>query len=200
MSKRDFLLEIGTEELPPTTLFVLAAALADGIAKGLDEAAIAHGAVEWFATPRRLAVRIAAVADHQPDQEVKRQGPPVASAFDAQGQPTKAASGFAASCGVTVEQLQQVDGPKGRALLYVGTRKGEATTSLLAGIVTAALGALPIAKRMRWGAGEQEFVRPVHWVVMLFGSSVVEADILGIRTGKHSHGHRFHAPRPLAIP
>jgi glycyl-tRNA synthetase beta chain len=200
MSKRDFLLEIGTEELPPTTLFVLAAALADGIAKGLDGAAIAHGAVEWFATPRRLAVRIVSMVDRQPDQEMKRQGPPVASAFDAQGQPTKAAAGFAASCGVSVEQLQQADGPKGRVLLYVGTRKGEATTSLLPAIVTAALDALPIAKRMRWGAGEQEFVRPVHWVVMLFGSSVVEAEILGIRAGKQSQGHRFHAPRPLAIP
>jgi glycyl-tRNA synthetase beta chain len=200
MSKRDFLLEIGTEELPPPTLFVLAAALADGVARRVDEAAIAHGAVEWFATPRRLAVRIAAVADRQPDQELKRQGPAVANAFDASGQPTKAAVGFAASCGVTVEQLQQVDGPKGRVLLYVGTRKGEATTALLPGIVTGALDALPIARRMRWGAGEQEFVRPVHWVVMLFGSSVVDADILGIRAGKHSHGHRFHAPRPLAIP
>jgi glycyl-tRNA synthetase beta chain len=199
MSKRDFLLEIGTEELPPTTLFVLSAALASGIGKGLDDAGIAHGNVEWFATPRRLAVRITAVADRQPDQEVKRQGPPVASAFDAQGQPTRAAAGFAASCGVSVDQLQQADGPKGRVLLYVGTRKGEATPSLLPGIVTAALDALPIAKRMRWGAGEQEFVRPVHWVVMLFGSSVVAADILGIRAGKHSQGHRFHAPRPLAI-
>ena len=200
MSKRDFLLEIGTEELPPTTLFVLAAALAEGIGKRLDEAAIAHGAVEWFATPRRLAVRIAEVADRQPDQEIKRQGPPVASAFDANGQPTKAAAGFAASCGVGVEQLEQADGPKGRVLLYVGTRKGEATTTLLPAIATAALDALPIARRMRWGAGEQEFVRPVHWVVMLLGSSVVEADILGIRAGRHSRGHRFHAPQPLAIP
>ncbi len=117
----------------------------------------------------------------------------------AAGQPTKAATGFAASCGVGVEELQQVDGPKGRVLMFVGTKKGEPTAALLPGIVKAALDALPIAKRMRWGAGEQEFVRPVHWAVMLFGTVVVDCEILGVRTGKHSRGHRFHAPAPLPI-
>jgi glycyl-tRNA synthetase beta chain len=199
MSKRDFLFELGTEELPPKSLFTLARALADGVAKGLATAAIAHGELEWFATPRRLAVRVHAVADRQPDQQIKRQGPAVANAFDADGQPTKAAAGFAASCGVAVEELQQVDGPKGRVLTFVGTKKGEATATLLPGIVKAALDALPIAKRMRWGAGEAEFVRPVHWVVMLFGTTVVDCEILGVRAGKHSHGHRFHAPAPLTI-
>lgn len=200
MSKRDFLLEIGTEELPPKSLFSLARALADGIAKGLDAASVKHGDVEWFATPRRLAVRIDGVADHQPDQQIKRQGPAIANAFDTDGQPTKAALGFAASCGVAVDQLEQVDGPKGRVLQFVGVKKGEATTALLPGIVKASLDALPIAKRMRWGAGEQEFVRPVHWVVMLLGASVVEGEVLGIHTGKHSRGHRFHAPQEIAIP
>jgi glycyl-tRNA synthetase beta chain len=199
MSKRDFLFELGTEELPPKSLFTLARALADGVAKGLATAGIAHGELEWFATPRRLAVRVHAVADRQPDQEIKRQGPAVANAFDAAGQPTKAAAGFAASCGVAVEELQQVDGPKGRVLTFVGTKKGEATATLLPGIVKAALDALPIAKRMRWGAGEAEFVRPVHWVVMLFGTTVVDCEILGVRAGKHSRGHRFHAPAPLTI-
>jgi glycyl-tRNA synthetase beta chain len=131
--------------------------------------------------------------------EIKRQGPAVANAFDAAGQPTKAATGFAASCGVSVEELQQVDGPKGRVLMFVGTKKGEPTAALLPGIVKAALDALPIAKRMRWGAGENEFVRPVHWAVMLFGTTVVDAEILGVKVGKHSRGHRFHAPGPLAI-
>lgn len=200
MSKRDFLFELGTEELPPKSLFSLARSLADGVVKGLDAASIKHGDAQWFATPRRLAVRIAGVADHQPDQEIRRQGPGIANAFDGSGQPTKAAVGFATSCGVAVDQLQQVDGPKGRVLLFVGTKKGEATTALLPSIVTAALDALPIARRMRWGAGEQEFVRPVHWAVMLFGASVVEAEILGIRTGKHTRGHRFHAPQELTIP
>jgi glycyl-tRNA synthetase beta chain len=185
--------------LPPKSLFALARALADGVTKGLATAAIAHGEVEWFATPRRLAVRVNALAERQPDQEIKRQGPAVANAFDAAGQPTKAATGFAASCGVSVEELQQVDGPKGRVLMFVGTKKGEPTAALLPGIVKAALDALPIAKRMRWGAGENEFVRPVHWAVMLFGTTVVDAEILGVKVGKHSRGHRFHAPGPLAI-
>jgi glycyl-tRNA synthetase beta chain len=199
MAKRDFLFELGTEELPPKSLFTLARALAEGVTKGLAGAALAHGDVEWFATPRRLAVRVHALVERQPDQEIKRQGPAVANAFDASGQPTKAASGFAASCGVGVEELQQADGPKGRVLMFVGTKKGEATATLLPGIVKAALDALPIAKRMRWGAGEAEFVRPVHWAVMLFGATVVDGEILGVKAGKHSRGHRFHAPGPLAI-
>ena len=198
-NKRDFLFELGTEELPPKSLFTLARALAEGIEKGLAAAAIAHGEVEWFATPRRLAVRVHEMADKQPDQEIKRQGPAVANAFDAAGQPTKAAAGFAASCGVSVDQLQQVDGPKGRVLFFVGTKKGEPTAALLPGIVQASLDALPIAKRMRWGAGENEFVRPVHWAVMLLGTTVVECEILGVRTGKQTRGHRFHAPNPVTI-
>jgi glycyl-tRNA synthetase beta chain len=200
MSKRDFLVEIGTEELPPNSLFTLAQSLADGVAKGLDAAGVTHGETKWFATPRRLAVFVAAVADRQPDQQIKRQGPAVAHAFDANGQPTKAALGFAASCGVAVEQLQRVEGPKGQVLQFTDSKPGQLTPKLLPGIVNDALGALPIARRMRWGAGEQEFVRPVHWVVMLFGSSAIEAEVLGLRAGKHSRGHRFHAPRELAIP
>src|SRR5688572_15036483 len=199
MAKRDFLFELGTEELPPKSLFTLARALAEGVTKGFAAAALGHAEVEWFATPRRLAVRVHALVERQPDQEIKRQGPAVANAFDAAGQPTKAASGFAASCGVSVEELQQVDGPKGRVLMFVGTKKGEPTVALLPAIVKAALDALPIAKRMRWGAGDNEFVRPVHWAVMLFGTVVVDGEILGVKTGKHSRGHRFHAPGPLAI-
>lgn len=199
MSKRDFLVEIGTEELPPKSLFTLAEAFASGVTKGLDDASIKHGDVKWYATPRRLAVFVAGVADQQPDQQIKRQGPAVANAFGPDGQPTKAALGFAASCGVTVEQLAQVDGPKGKILQFEGSKQGAATTALLPGIVTASLDALPIARRMRWGAGSQEFVRPVHWVVMLFGSSVVEAEILGIQAGKQSQGHRFHGPKQLVI-
>jgi glycyl-tRNA synthetase beta chain len=199
MAKRDFLFELGAEELPPKSLFTLARALADGVTKGLAAAALTHGDVEWFATPRRLAVRVHALAERQPDQEIRRQGPAVANAFDASGQPTKAAAGFAASCGVSVEQLQQVDGPKGRVLMFVGTKKGEPTATLLPGIVKTALDALPIAKRMRWGASDAEFVRPVHWAVMLFGTTLVDCEVLGVKAGKHSRGHRFHAPGPLAI-
>ena len=151
-----------------------------------------HGRLEWFATPRRLAVRVVGVADHQPDQDIKRQGPAIANAFDASGQPTKAALGFAASCGVSLEDLQQVDGPKGKVLQYVGVKPGEATIALLPGIVTAALNALPIARRMRWGAGEQEFVRPVHWVRDAVRIDVVETSVLGIASGQ------AHARSPVS--
>ena len=199
MSKRDFLVEIGTEELPPKSLFTLARSFADGIVQGLESASLVHGKCEWFATPRRLAVRVGEVGDRQPDQKITRQGPAVAHAFDATGAPTKAALGFASSCGVTVDGLQRVEGPKGLVLQFEATKKGAATTEVLPGIVSAALNALPVAKRMRWGAGEQEFVRPVHWLILLFGSSVVPAEILGVRSGKHSRGHRFHAPQEILI-
>jgi len=199
MARRDFLVEIGSEELPPKSLFTLLESFASGIVTALDTANVAHGEVKTYATPRRLAVLVSALADQQPDVEIKRQGPAVATAFDSSGAPTRAALGFAASCGVTIDQLEQVDGPKGRVLQYVGTKAGEATVSLLPAIVSTSLDNLPIAKRMRWGAGEQQFVRPVHWVVMLFGSASVDAEILGIRAGKHSRGHRFHAPQQISI-
>jgi glycyl-tRNA synthetase beta chain len=199
MGKRDFLIEIGSEELPPKSLFTLAAAFGDGIVRELKAASVPHGAMQWFATPRRMAVRVYSVADRQPDQSISRLGPSVAHAFDASGQPTKAALGFAASCGTTVESLQQVDGPKGRVLQFLGTKPGAATTSLLPEIVSASLRTLPIARRMRWGASDEEFVRPVHWVLMLFGSEKVDAQILGIRSGKSTRGHRFHAPHEIPI-
>lgn len=200
MARKDFLVEIGTEELPPRSLFTLLDSFANGLVKGLESANIQHAAATTFATPRRLAVMIETVADKQPDIEIKRLGPAIANAFDASGAPTKAAIGFAASCGVTLDQLEQAEGPKGRVLQYVGTKTGEATVNLLAAIVAQSLDQLPIAKRMRWGANEHQFVRPVHWVVMLFGTKTIDAEVLGVRTGKHSRGHRFHAPQPLLIP
>ena len=199
MSKRDFLVEIGTEELPPKSLFTLAQAFAEGIDRELSNASIAHGAANWYATPRRLAVIVRGVTDRQPDQVIKRLGPSLANAFDSEGKPTKAALGFAASCGTSVEALEQVDGPKGKVLQFSTQKEGAATISLLPKIVADALRTLPIARRMRWGTGEEEFVRPVHWIVMLFGSQPVEAELLGIRAGKQTRGHRFHAPREIAI-
>ncbi len=199
MSARDFLVEIGTEELPPKSLFTLSAAFATGIGERLAAANLTHGAIESFATPRRLAVRIRELAAQQPDQEVRRQGPAVAHAFDKAGAPTKAALGFAASCGVAFEALQRAAGPKGEVLLYVGMKRGEATSTLMPAIVAEALANLPIARRMRWGSGDQEFVRPVHWVVMLYGETVVDAELFGIRSGNATRGHRFHAPQPIAL-
>lgn len=199
MAKRDFLVEIGTEELPPRSLFAMTEAFADGLQRELDNAGLRHGRARWFATPRRMAVLIEGVAEHQPNQEIKRLGPAIAQAFDANGQPTRAALGFAASCGTTVEALHQVEGPKGKVLQFVGLKQGAETATLLPAAVNASLRALPIARRMRWGSGEEEFVRPVHWVVLLFGSTVIDAEILGIRTGKLTRGHRFHAPRPISL-
>ncbi len=200
MSVRDFLVEIGTEELPPKSLYSMARAFAQEIDQRLTTAGLEHGAVDWFATPRRLAVRVQALIARQPDQEIRRQGPALAQALDKAGAPTKAALGFAASCGVPFESLQQTEGPKGPVLMFVGTKQGEATVALLPKVVDEALAHLPIARRMRWGSGDQEFVRPVHWVVMLYGDAIVDAEVFGIRTGNQTRGHRFHAPAEIVIP
>jgi glycyl-tRNA synthetase beta chain len=196
---RDFLVEIGTEELPPKSLLALAAAFADGIAKGLQEAGLEHRAVERFATPRRLAVRVRRLAERQPDRAVERRGPPVKAAFDAQGAPTQAALAFAKGCGVEVGALERLETPKGAWLVHRGTETGAPTASLLPGIVQASLDALPIARRMRWGAGEAQFVRPAHWLLMLFGKDVVPCEILGVASSNRTFGHRFMAPRPLRV-
>jgi glycyl-tRNA synthetase beta chain len=146
-----------------------------------------------------LAVRVRKLAGEQPEQTIRRTGPAVSASYDASGQPTKAALGFAASCGVPFATLAQVDGPKGKVLLFETKRAGDQTVALLPSIVQQSLHELPIAKRMRWGAGTAEFVRPVHWLVMLFGKDVVDAEILGIRSGRETRGHRFHSPKPLNL-
>ena len=197
--RQDFLVEIGTEELPPEALHELENAFREGVRTGLEQAGLAHGEIRSFATPRRLAVLVKRLAARQPDQDVKRRGPPVSAAFDSAGQPTRAALAFAESCGTSVEALQQLDEGKGRFLFYVGTRPGAATTELLPGIVQKSLDALPIPKRMRWGSGEAEFVRPVHWIVMLFGREVIPAVLLDTPAGNLTRGHRFLAPKPLRI-
>jgi glycyl-tRNA synthetase beta chain len=196
---RDFLIEIGTEELPPKALSTLSEAFVAGIAAGLEKARLAHGQVAGFATPRRLAVRVLRLAAQQPEQHVRRRGPPVSAAFDGAGAPTRAALAFAASCGTTVEALERIEEGKGTFLYFAGTRAGERTVQLLPALVQAALDQLPIPRRMHWGEGEAMFVRPVHWIVMLFGRDVVPATLLETETGRRTHGHRFHAPRPLSL-
>ena len=199
MSARDLLVEIGTEELPPKSLLALSQAFGDGIVVGLGAAAIRHGRVQLYAAPRRLAVLVRRVAERQPDQELKRRGPPLSAAFGADGQPTRAATAFAESCGTPLAALGRITEPKGVFLYYSGTKPGAATVSLLEGIVSGALDKLPIAKRMRWGAGTVEFVRPVHWVVLMYGAEVVPARILGLAAGNRSRGHRFMAPREIVL-
>ena len=199
MIAHDFLFELGTEELPPRTLLGLSNALTDGVLKGLDAAGIAHGKVRGFATPRRLAVHVQRLAEHQPDKQVERRGPPFANSFDAQGAPSQAAIAFAKNCGVPVTDLTELKTDKGAWLAFRGTERGASTASLLGDIVNQAVAALPMPARMRWGTGTVEFVRPVHSVVLLYGETVVPADVLGLRAGRVTHGHRFHAPRPVVL-
>jgi glycyl-tRNA synthetase beta chain len=195
----DFLVEIGTEELPPKALLTLQEAFVSALGAGLEKAGLGHGEIKGFATPRRLAVRVLRLASAQPEQHLKRRGPPVSGAFDASGAPTLAALAFAESCGTRVEALERLDEGKGSFLFFVGARAGKAAAQLLPGIVKAALDALPIPRRMHWGDGAALFVRPVHWVVMLFGKEVIPATLLDIASGHMTRGHRFHAPRPIRI-
>jgi glycyl-tRNA synthetase beta chain len=199
MTARDLLFELGTEELPPRSLAGLAAALREGLLKGLDDAGVAHGKSQFFATPRRLAVLIDACAEYAPDRLTERRGPPLAGSFDREGTPTQAAAAFAKSCGVAVAELTRLTTDKGAWLAFRTTAPGAATVNLLGTITAAAIAALPIARRMRWGARTAEFVRPVRTLVLLFGEEVVPVELLGLTAGRLSQGHRFHAPRPFAV-
>jgi len=199
MSTRDFLFELGTEELPPLALPELERSLAASIRAGLEAAGLPHGALHAYAAPRRLAVLVHELVDTQPEQRIKRRGPPVNAAFDKQGAPTRAATAFADSCGVALDALGRITEGKGEFLYFEGSKPGASTASLLPGIVQAALDALPIPKRMRWGASDAEFVRPVHWLTLRFGDDVVAARLLDTDAGANTRGHRFHAPQELAL-
>lgn len=196
---RELLLEIGTEELPPKALYRLAKSLADGLAQGLEKAELSHGEVRLYASPRRLAVHIDAVATAQADRVMERRGPALQAAFDADGNPTKAAQGFARSCGVAVEALEHLQTEQGTWLVFRKPEQGRSTAELLPDMIELALARLPIPKRMRWGAGEVEFVRPVHWVLLLLGADVVPGTILGCPCGRETRGHRFHHPQAITI-
>ena len=195
----DFLVEIGTEELPPKALDMLSRAFLGEIEKSLNSHGLDHGDAEAFATPRRLAVKVRQVAVRQAEQIIERRGPAVSAAFDPDGNPTKAAMGFANSCGVEVESLARLQTDKGEWLSFKADVAGKETTELIPEIIEHALNALPIPKRMRWGTGSAEFVRPVHWIVLLLGSVQVDATILGIKSGATSRGHRFLAPMPIDL-
>ncbi|WP_110673702.1 glycine--tRNA ligase subunit beta [Salinicola sp. RZ23] len=193
MAANTLLIELGVEELPPGALRDLAQALRDGVSKGLAEAEVPMGSATALASPRRLAVRIEALADKQPDREVEKRGPALAAAFK-DGQPTKAAEGFARSCGVSVDELIHLETDKGTWLGYREQQQGESIDALLPAIVASAVNALPVPKNMRWGASRIEFSRPVHWLVLLYGDRVVDAEVLGLSAGRTTRGHRFHAP------
>ena len=199
MERKDFLFELGTEELPPKVLKRLRDALRDEIVKGVEAAQLQFENAEAYASPRRLAVLLRGLQTQQADREVERRGPAKQAAFDAEGNPTKALEGFARSCGVTPDQLIEIETPKGVWMGYRMLQPGKAATELLPEIVNTALDRLPIPKRMRWGAREAAFVRPVHWVVMLLGGDVVPATVLEHGADRITHGHRFHAPQGLTL-
>lgn len=199
MAAQDFFVEIGTEELPPKALKTLATAFADNLCAELAKLELSHSDVRWYAAPRRLAVRINALSAQQADKVVEKRGPAIASAFDADGKPTKAAQGWAAGCGIAVEQAEKLETDKGAWLLHKAKVVGAATVTLLPEVVKQALAKLPIAKPMRWGNSTAEFIRPVHTIIMLFGRDMVPATILGRNSGNQTHGHRFHAPEKVSI-
>ena len=196
MSKREFLVELGTEELPPTQLKKLSDAFTQGIEAGLKDAGLSNGIeVISYAAPRRLAVLVKDLAEKQEDRDEVIYGPPANIAFDADGKPTKAALGFAKKSGASVEDINEENGK-----LKISRRiEGKATTELLAGIIQASVEKLPIAKRMRWGSSRIEFVRPVQWLIMLFGNEVVNGEVLGLSAGNTSRGHRFHANKEITV-
>jgi len=199
MTSADFLVELGTEELPPKALRPLMQAFGQLLEAGLDEARLEHGAVETFASPRRLAVIVRKLANAQPSRTVEQKGPPVRIAFDDAGKAQPPALAFAKKCGVSVDELERTATDKGEWLTFTATEQGRPTSELIGTIVETALGKLPIPRRMRWGDSDAEFVRPVHWLVMLHGTEVVNASVLGFAAGRESSGHRFHSSGPVSI-
>ncbi|MFZ7142716.1 glycine--tRNA ligase subunit beta [Avibacterium avium] len=199
MTTQNFLAEIGTEELPPKALKKLAVAFKDNVEQELNQAGLVFDKVEWFATPRRLAVKVLGLAEAQPSKEVEKRGPAVAAAFDAEGRPTKAAEGWARGCGISVDQAERLVTDKGEWLVHRAVIEGQPTKNLLLGIISNALAKLPIPKTMRWGDKSEQFVRPVHTVTLLFGDELIEGEILGVASGKTIRGHRFLGEQEFTI-
>ena len=199
MSAENLLVEIGTEELPPKALRKLAESFAENLAAELASLELNHQGVNWYASPRRLGLRVTALEAKQSDKVVEKRGPAVAAAFDADGNPTKAAMGWARGCGIDVSDAQTLETDKGAWLLHKAQVEGQATTSLMSDAVNKALAKLPIPKPMRWGANKTQFIRPVHTATILFGSTPIEGEILGKQVGTQLQGHRFHHPEKVTI-
>lgn len=199
MRKENLLVELGTEELPPKALKTLAIAFANNMQQGLTDADLAFEGVTWYASPRRLAVSISALAYQQLDKEVEKRGPAVSAAFNADGNPTKAAQGWARANGISVEQAQRLKTDKGEWLLHVAKIAGKSLDSLLADLVEGALKKLPIPKPMRWGSKKTQFIRPVHTLCMLYGDELIDGNVLGLDSGRIIQGHRFHGDKTFEL-
>ena len=197
--KENFLVEIGTEELPPKALKTLATSFADNVEAELNQAGLTFDKIEWFAAPRRLAVKVLNLATQQPSKEIEKRGPAVSAAFDAEGKPTKAAEGWARGCGITVDQAERIATDKGEWLVHRAKIEGQPTKNLLNGIVANALAKLPIPKPMRWADKTVQFIRPVHTVTMLLGDELIEGEILGVASARTIRGHRFLGEKEFEI-
>jgi glycyl-tRNA synthetase beta chain len=195
----DLLFELGGEELPPKSLKKLSQSLLDGMVAGLKEAGLNFSDAQAYATPRRLAVLIRNLDSQQADKVVEKRGPALQAAYGPDGTPSKAALGFASSCGASFDQLEKLETDKGSWLIFKQAVQGQATAELIPDMIRKSLAQLPIAKRMRWGSYEHEFVRPVHSAVLLFGTDVINTEILGLKTGRNSFGHRFLAPGQIEL-
>jgi len=199
MTTQNFLVEIGTEELPPKALKTLATSFADNVEAELNQAGLTFEKIEWFAAPRRLAVKVLNLATQQPSKEIEKRGPAVSAAFDAEGKPTKAAEGWARGCGITVEQAERIATDKGEWLVHRAKIEGQPTKNLLNDIVANALAKLPIPKPMRWADKTVQFIRPVHTVTMLLGDELIEGEILGVASARIIRGHRFLGEKEFEI-
>ena len=197
--KENFLVEIGTEELPPKALKTLATSFADNVEAELNQAGLTFDKIEWFAAPRRLAVKVLDLSTQQPSKEIEKRGPAVSAAFDAEGKPTKAAEGWARGCGITVEQAERIATDKGEWLVHRAKIEGQPTKNLLNGIVANALVKLPIPKPMRGADKTVQFIRPVHTVTMLLGDELIEGEILGVASARTIRGHRFLGEKEFDI-
>ena len=199
MTTQNFLVEIGTEELPPKALKTLATSFADNVEAELNQAGLSFDKIEWFAAPRRLAVKVLNLATQQPSKEIEKRGPAVSAAFDDEGKPTKAAEGWARGCGITVEQAERIATDKGEWLVHRAKIEGQPTKNLLNDIVANALAKLPIPKPMRWADKTVQFIRPVHTVTMLLGDELIKGEILGVASARTIRGHRFLGEKEFEI-
>ena len=199
MTTQNFLVEIGTEELPPKALKTLATSFADNVEAELNQAGLSFDKIEWFAAPRRLAVKVLNLATQQPSKEIEKRGPAVSAAFDPEGKPTKAAEGWARGCGITVDQAERIATDKGEWLVHRAKIEGQPTKNLLNDIVANALAKLPIPKPMRWADKTVQFIRPVHTVTMLLGDELIEGEILGVASARTIRGHRFLGEKEFEI-
>src|SRR5690625_1779407 len=199
MTQAELHVELWTEELHPNSLMPLANAFTQEVVAQLADAELSHGDVKTFATPRRLAFLIKDVQAKQADKTLERRGPAVAAAFDDAGNPTKAALGFAQSVGLTVEELGREETSKGAWLKASVHQEGKTLHELRPDFLQQSIQRLPIAKRMRWGDSKVQFVRPVHWLLVLFGDEVIPLSVLGLDASQHSRGHRFHSSSPVMV-